>query len=111
MSGGAGLAYQGVRACGSFVRGTNGTSKGCIRFAKLVNDTARAVDQGGKRLGAFSITTEPWHADIFDFLKMKTVGGDENQKCRDLFPAMWIPDLFFQRVKKDEMVRYIYYFI
>ncbi len=101
-AGGIGFAYQDVRAANSYIKGTHGHSKGLIPFAKIANDTSRAVDQGGgKRNGAFSISNEPWHADIVAFLKMKAVGGDENQRCRDLFPAMWLPDLFFERVIKN----------
>lgn len=102
-SGGIGFAYQDVRASNSYIEGTHGHSKGPIPFAKIANDVSRAVDQGGgKRNGAFAIYNEPWHADIVAFLKMKAVGGDENQRCRDLFPAMWIPDLFFKRVKENK---------
>lgn len=98
-AGGIGIAYQGVRASGSYICGTHGYSKGQIGFAKILNDTARTVDQGGnQRKGAFAIYTEPWHADIEAFLDMKKISGDENRRCRDLFPAMWIPDLFFKRV-------------
>lgn len=101
-SGGIGIAYSDIRASQSYINGTNGFSKGIFPFIKIINDISRAVDQGGKRNGAFAIYLEPWHADVISFLKMKSISGDENQKCRDLFPAMWIPDLFFQRVEQDK---------
>jgi ribonucleoside-diphosphate reductase alpha subunit len=101
-SGGIGLSYSDVRGSNSYIRGTHGRSKGIMRFAKIVNDISAAVDQGGKRNGAFSISIEPWHCDVVAFLRMKRLGGDETQKCRDLFPAMWIPDLFFERVENGE---------
>lgn len=104
-AGGIGLSYHGVRGTNSYIAGTHGHSKGPLPFLRILNDTARAVDQGGgKRAGAFAVYLEPWHVNIYEFLEMKTVSTetvDENTKCRDLFPAMWIPDLFFERVEAD----------
>jgi ribonucleoside-diphosphate reductase alpha chain len=103
-AGGIGLAIHNVRAKGTFIKGTNGTSNGIVPMLKVFNDTARYVDQGGgKRKGAFAIYLEPWHADIFDFLEMKKNTGKEEQRARDLFYALWIPDLFMKRVEEDGM--------
>lgn len=102
MSGGIGVGYSGVRCSGSFVKGTNGISHGPIPYLKILNDIARAVDQGGKRNGAFAVYMEPWNADIFDFLNLRKTSGDENRRTRDLFLALWMPDLFFQRVENGE---------
>ena len=101
-AGGIGLSIHNVRAKGSYIKGTGGTSNGIIPMLKVFNDTARYVDQGGgKRKGAFAVYVEPWHADIFDFLELKKNHGKEEMRARDLFYAMWIPDLFMERVKAD----------
>lgn len=101
-AGGIGLSIHNVRATGSYIRGTNGTSNGIIPMLRVFNDTARYVDQGGgKRKGSFAIYIEPWHADIFDFLDLKKNHGKEENRARDLFYAMWIPDLFMKRVEED----------
>jgi ribonucleoside-diphosphate reductase alpha chain len=101
-AGGIGLSIHNVRATGSYIKGTNGTSNGIIPMLRVFNDTARYVDQGGgKRKGAFAIYLEPWHADVFEFLDLKKNHGKEELRARDLFYAMWIPDLFMKRVKED----------
>ncbi|WP_439880756.1 ribonucleoside-diphosphate reductase subunit alpha [Pontibacter sp. MBLB2868] len=101
-AGGIGLSIHNVRATGSYIKGTNGTSNGIIPMLKVFNDTARYVDQGGgKRKGAFAIYLEPWHADIFDFLELKKNHGKEENRARDLFYALWTPDLFMQRVEEN----------
>lgn len=103
-AGGIGLAIHNIRAKGTFIKGTNGTSNGIVPMLKVFNDTARYVDQGGgKRKGAFAVYLEPWHADIFDFLEMKKNTGKDEQRARDLFYALWIPDLFMKRVEEDGM--------
>lgn len=100
-AGGIGLSIHNVRATGSYIRGTNGTSNGIVPMLRVFNDTARYVDQGGgKRKGSFAIYVEPWHADIFDFLELKKNHGKEEMRARDLFYAMWIPDLFMKRVEQ-----------
>lgn len=101
-AGGIGLSIHNIRATGSYIRGTNGTSNGIVPMLRMYNDTARYVDQGGgKRKGAFAIYLEPWHADIFEFLELKKNHGKEELRARDLFYALWIPDLFMQRVKEN----------
>ena len=101
-AGGIGLSIHNVRATGSYIRGTNGTSNGIVPMLRVFNDTARYVDQGGgKRKGSFAIYIEPWHADIFDFLDLKKNTGKEEMRARDLFFAMWTPDLFMKRVQED----------
>mgnify|MGYP001269442796 FL=1 len=101
-AGGIGLSIHNVRANGSYIKGTNGTSNGIIPMLRVFNDTARYVDQGGgKRKGAFAVYLEPWHADVFDFLDLKKNHGKEENRARDLFYALWIPDLFMQRVLED----------
>ncbi|MCR9204536.1 MAG: ATP cone domain-containing protein, partial [Halobacteriovoraceae bacterium] len=101
-AGGIGLSIHNIRAKGSAIKGTNGTSNGIVPMLKVFNDTARYVDQGGgKRKGAFAIYLEPWHADVFDFLEMKKNTGKDEQRARDLFYAMWTPDLFMKRVEQD----------
>lgn len=101
-AGGIGLSIHNVRATGSYIRGTNGTSNGIVPMLKVFNDTARYVDQGGgKRKGSFAMYLEPWHSDIFDFLDLKKNHGKEEMRARDLFYAMWIPDLFMKRVQED----------
>ena len=102
-AGGIGLSIHNVRATGSYIRGTNGTSNGIVPMLRVFNDTARYVDQGGgKRKGSFAIYVEPWHADIFDFLELKKNHGKEEMRARDLFYAMWIPDLFMKRVEAND---------
>ena len=102
MAGGIGLHIHNVRATGSHIRGTNGTSNGIVPMLKVFNATAKYVDQGGgKRNGSFAIYLEPWHADIEMFLQMRKNHGDEELKARDLFYALWIPDLFMRRVKEN----------
>ena len=101
-AGGIGLSIHDIRAKGSYIKGTNGTSNGVVPMLRVYNDTARYVDQGGgKRKGSFAIYMEPWHADAFDFLDLKKNHGKEEQRARDLFYAMWIPDLFMERVEAD----------
>jgi ribonucleoside-diphosphate reductase alpha chain len=101
-AGGIGLAIHNIRATGSYIKGTNGTSNGIVPMLRVFNDTARYVDQGGgKRKGSFAMYIEPWHADVFDFLDLKKNHGKEEQRARDLFFALWIPDLFMKRVKEN----------
>ena len=101
-AGGIGLSIHNIRATGSYIAGTNGTSNGIVPMLRVYNDTARYVDQGGgKRKGSFAIYVEPWHADIFDFLNLKKNHGKEEMRARDLFYAMWIPDLFMKRVEEN----------
>lgn len=102
-AGGIGLSVHCIRATGSYIAGTNGTSNGLVPMLRVYNNTARYVDQGGnKRPGAFAIYLEPWHADIFEFVDLKKNTGAEEVRARDLFYALWIPDLFMRRVEKDE---------
>ena len=101
-AGGIGLYIHDIRAKGSYIKGTNGTSNGIVPMLRVFNDTARYVDQGGgKRKGSFAIYVEPWHADILDFLDLKKNHGKEEQRARDLFYAMWVPDLFMKRVEEN----------
>ncbi len=101
-AGGIGLSIHDIRAKGSYIKGTNGTSNGIVPMLRVFNDTARYVDQGGgKRKGSFAIYVEPWHADIMDFLDLKKNHGKEEQRARDLFYAMWVPDLFMKRVEEN----------
>ena len=101
-AGGIGLAIHDIRATGSYIGGTNGTSNGIVPMLRVFNDTARYVDQGGgKRKGAFAIYLEPWHADIFSFLDLRKNHGKEEMRARDLFYALWICDLFMKRVEAD----------
>jgi ribonucleoside-diphosphate reductase alpha subunit len=101
-AGGIGLSIHDIRATGSYIKGTNGTSNGIVPMLRVFNDTARYVDQGGgKRKGSFAIYIEPWHADVFDFLDLKKNHGKEEQRARDLFYALWIPDLFMERVEAN----------
>ena len=103
-AGGIGLSIHNIRATGSYIKGTNGTSNGIVPMLRVFNDTARYVDQGGgKRKGSFAIYIEPWHADISDFLSLKKNHGKEEMRARDLFYALWIPDLFMQRVRDNDM--------
>ncbi|GJN74419.1 ribonucleoside-diphosphate reductase large chain [Purpureocillium lilacinum] len=102
MAGGIGLNVHRIRATGSYIAGTNGTSNGVIPMLRVFNNTARYVDQGGnKRPGAFAIYLEPWHADVFEFLDLRKNHGKEEVRARDLFLALWIPDLFMKRVEKN----------
>ncbi len=102
-AGGIGLSIHNIRATGTYIKGTNGTSNGIVPMLRVFNDTARYVDQGGgKRKGSFAIYLEPWHADVFDFLDLRKNHGKEEQRARDLFFALWIPDLFMKRVKNNE---------
>ncbi|MDB5122850.1 MAG: nrdA [Mucilaginibacter sp.] len=102
-AGGIGLSIHNVRATGSYISGTNGTSNGIIPMLRVFNDTARYVDQGGgKRKGAFAIYLEPWHADVFEFLDLRKNHGKEEMRARDLFYALWVSDLFMQRVEANE---------
>ncbi|RCH54184.1 ribonucleoside-diphosphate reductase subunit alpha [Mucilaginibacter hurinus] len=102
-AGGIGLSIHNVRATGSYISGTNGTSNGIIPMLRVFNDTARYVDQGGgKRKGAFAIYLEPWHADVFEFLDLRKNHGKEEMRARDLFYALWISDLFMKRVEANE---------
>lgn len=101
-AGGIGLSVHNIRATKSYIRGTNGTSNGIVPMLRVFNDTARYVDQGGgKRKGAFAIYLEPWHADIMDFLDLRKNHGKEEQRARDLFYGLWVPDLFMKRVEKN----------
>lgn len=100
-SGGIGLHIHNVRANNSLIRGTNGKSSGIVPMLKVFNDTARFINQGGKRNGSFAIYLEPWHPDIEDFLEMRKNHGDEEMRARDLFYALWTPDLFMERVKEN----------
>jgi ribonucleoside-diphosphate reductase alpha subunit len=101
-AGGIGVAVSNIRAGGSYIRGTNGHSNGLVPMLRNFNETARYVDQGGgKRKGSFAMYLEPWHADVYDFLELKKNHGKEEQRARDLFYAVWIPDLFMRRVKEN----------
>src|ERR1700733_4519563 len=102
MAGGIGLNIHRIRATGSYIAGTNGTSNGIIPMLRVFNNTARYVDQGGnKRPGAFAIYMEPWHADVFEFLDLRKNHGKEEVRALDLFYALWIPDLFMKRVEQN----------
>jgi ribonucleoside-diphosphate reductase alpha chain len=102
-AGGIGLAIHNIRATGSYIGGTNGTSNGIVPMLRVFNDTARYVDQGGgKRKGAFAIYLEPWHADVFEFLDLRKNHGKEEMRARDLFFALWVSDLFMKRVEANE---------
>ena len=100
-AGGIGLAAHKIRATGSYIAGTNGTSSGIVPMLRVYNNTARYVDQAGRRKGSFAMYLEPWHADIFEFLDLKKNTGSEEHRARDLFYALWIPDLFMKRVKEN----------
>jgi len=102
-SGGIGIHCSNIRANGSRIKGTNGVADGIVPMLRVFNNTARYVNQGGgKRKGSFAIYLEPWHADVMEFLELRLNQGDEEMRCRDLFTAMWIPDLFMEKVEKDE---------
>lgn len=100
-AGGIGIDFSKVRSKNSYVKGTNGKSNGIIPFLKIFNETARAVDQGGKRAGSIAMYLEPWHADIMEFLDLRKNHGKEEMRARDLFLALWATDLFFERVEND----------
>jgi len=101
-AGGIGLSIHNIRATGSYIKGTNGTSNGIVPMLRVYNDTARYVDQGGgKRKGSFAIYLEPWHSDVFEFLDLRKNNGKEEMRARDLFTALWIPDLFMKRVEEN----------
>jgi ribonucleoside-diphosphate reductase alpha chain len=100
-AGGIGLSIHNIRARDSHIKGTNGKSTGIVPMLKVFNDTAKYVNQGGKRNGSFAIYLEPWHADIEDFLRLKLNTGNEDERARDLFYGLWIPDLFMKRVEED----------
>jgi ribonucleoside-diphosphate reductase alpha subunit len=101
-AGGIGIHIHDVRSKGSEIRGTNGHSDGIIPMLRVYNSTARYVNQSGRRKGSFAVYLEPWHPDIFDFLELRLNQGDEEARCRDLFTAMWIPDLFMKKVEKND---------
>ena len=102
-SGGIGIHCSNIRANGSPIKGTNGVADGIVPMLRVFNNTARYVNQGGgKRKGSFAIYLEPWHADVMEFLELRLNQGDEEMRCRDLFTALWIPDLFMEKVEKDE---------
>ena len=100
-AGGIGLSIHNIRARGSEIHGTNGESTGIVPMLKVFNDTAKYVNQGGKRNGSFAVYLEPWHADIEEFLRLKLNTGNDDERARDLFYGLWIPDLFMQRVEQD----------
>lgn len=102
FAGGIGIHISNIRARGSHIRGTNGTSSGIIPMLRVYNDTARHINQAGKRNGSFAMYLEPWHADIEAFLEIRKNQGAEEERCRDLFTALWIPDLFMRRVQANE---------
>ena len=102
-SGGIGIHCSNIRANGTRIKGTNGVADGIVPMLRVFNNTARYVNQGGgKRKGSFAIYLEPWHADVMEFLELRLNQGDEEMRCRDLFTAMWVPDLFMEKVEKDE---------
>jgi ribonucleoside-diphosphate reductase alpha chain len=101
LGGGIGLHVTSIRAKGSMIRGTNGKSDGIIPMIKVYNETAKYINQGGKRKGSFAMYLEPWHADIIEFLELKKNQGHEDMRARDLFYAVWMPDLFMKRVEED----------
>jgi ribonucleoside-diphosphate reductase alpha chain len=102
-AGGIGIHPTAIRSNNSYIRGTGGNSDGIVPMLKVFNDTARYINQGGKRSGSFAMYIEPWHADIEDFLKCKLPHGDENRRAKDLFYALWVPNLFMERVEKNEL--------
>lgn len=102
-SGGIGVHCSNIRAAGSIIKGTNGKSDGIVPMLRVFNNTARYINQGGgKRKGSFAFYLEPWHADVMEFLDLRLNQGDEESRCRDLFTALWIPDLFMKAVEKDQ---------
>ena len=101
-AGGIGLSISNIRSTGSHIQGAMGKSNGIVPMLRVFNETARYVDQGRRRKGSFAMYLEPWHPDIEAFLDLRKNHGDENSKARDLFTALWVPDLFMERVEKDE---------
>jgi ribonucleoside-diphosphate reductase alpha chain len=101
-AGGIGIHLQDMRALGSLIRGTNGNSKGIIPIIKILNETGKCINQGGKRNGAIAVYIEPWHSDIFDFCELKRNTGIEEMRARDIFLGLWIPDLFMERVRDNK---------
>lgn len=101
-AGGIGVHLHDIRSKGALIRGTNGKSSGLMPLLKVINTTARYIDQAGRRAGAIAVYLEPWHPDVFDFLEMRRAGGAEDDRARDLFQALWIPDLFFKRVEAKQ---------
>ncbi len=101
-AGGIGLSITPIRAKGSLIRTTNGLSEGIVPMCKVIESTARYINQGGKRLGSVAVYLEPWHADVFDFVELRKNTGDENLRTRDLFLALWVPDEFMRRVERDD---------
>jgi len=101
-AGGIGIHIHQIRGKGSYIKGTNGTSNGIIPMLRVFNNTARYIDQAGKRLGSIAVYLEPWHTDVEAFLELKKNHGNEEDRCRDLFLALWIPDLFMERVKENK---------
>jgi ribonucleotide reductase alpha subunit len=101
-AGGIGLHIHNIRAAGSLIRGTNGLSTGIVPMLRVFNNTARYIDQGGRRNGSFAIYLEPWHSDVVEFLELKKNQGDEETKARDLFYSLWVPDLFMEKIKTNE---------
>jgi ribonucleoside-diphosphate reductase alpha chain len=101
-SGGIGVAISNIRAKGSIIKGTNGTSKGILPFLKILNEVARGIDQGGKRKGSIAVYLEPWHADVEDFIRLRRNDGKDEERTRDLFLALWMPNLFYERVKEGK---------
>ena len=101
-AGGVGLHIHNVRAKGSFIKGTGGFSDGIVPMMRTYNEVARWINQGGKRKGSFAMYLEPWHSDVYEFIELRKNHGKEEMRARDLFLALWIPDLFMERVKNDE---------
>ena len=101
-AGGIGIHIHQIRSKGSHIRGTNGTSNGIIPMLRVFNNTARYIDQAGKRLGSIAVYLETWHSDIEAFLELKKNHGSEEERCRDLFLALWVSDLFMERVKNNK---------
>ena len=101
-AGGVGLHVHDVRAKGSFIKGTGGKSDGLVPMMKTYNEVARWINQGGKRKGSFAMYLEPWHGDIFEFVELRKNHGKEEMRARDLFLAIWTPDLFMRRVENDQ---------
>lgn len=102
-AGGIGLHVHKIRGRGSYIRGTNGTSTGLIPYCRVINEATRHVNQGGKRNGSAALYLEPWHSDVFEFISLRRNTGAEEERCRDLFIALWIPDLFMKRVQENGM--------
>jgi ribonucleoside-diphosphate reductase alpha chain len=97
------LSIHDIRATGSYIKGTNGTSNGIVPLVRVLNETARYVEEGGgKRKGSFAIYLEPWHCDIFEFIDLKKPQGSEDMRARNLFYGIWIPDLFMKRVEANQ---------